>query len=165
MSKDICGSTDTDSGEPCQTPAHLCQWHGPDADGPDNGRDPKLTKERQEQIAADIESGASITAACRMASIDKQTFYNWMDAGEREDEGLYADFFDRIVRARGAGEEHYRRIAFDLAREEGDTATLMAMLKQRYPDAWGDVDRGEQADGLTVSSDVVEITEADLTHE
>jgi len=27
----------------------------------------------------------------------------------------------------------------------------MAMLKQRYPESWGDVDRGQQAGGVTVN--------------
>jgi len=158
---DICGA-ETTKGTPCQNAADACPWHDTD-DAPDTGRDPKLTRERQEQIAADIEQGSSITAACRRAGIHKATFYNWMDSGEDQEEGIYADFFDRITRARGEGEEHYRRMAFEIAAEEGDTATIMAMLKQRYPDEWGDVDRGEQADGkIEVDSEVVTVTADDV---
>lgn len=152
MTDDICGAECVDGTE-CHHPAGSCpvpSHSDPTAENP-HGRDPKLTRERQEQIASDIEQGASITASCRRASIHKQTFYNWMDAGETQEEGIYRDFFDRIVRARGEGEEHYRRVAFDMAREEGDTATIMAMLKQRYPDEWGDVNRGEQSGGVVVN--------------
>jgi hypothetical protein len=36
------------------------------------------------------------------------------------------------------------------------------MLKQRYPDSWGEVDRGEQADGkIEVSSEVVTVEATD----
>ena len=151
---DTCGH-ETGDGTPCELPASRpdgkCHHHT-DTEDTHTGRDPKLTRERQEQIAADIENGASITAACRQAGINRATFYNWMDSGEDQEEGLYADFFDRVVRARGVGEEHYRRIAFDIAREEGDTATLMAMLKQRYPESWGEVDRGEQSGGILIQT-------------
>jgi len=34
---------------------------------------------------------------------------------------------------------------------DGDLATLMSMLKQRYPESWGEVDRGEQAGGVVVN--------------
>lgn len=152
MTDDICGADCVD-GSACQHPAGSCpvpSHSDPDAENP-HGRDPKLTRERQEQLAADIEGGASITASCRRAGISKVTFYNWMEIGEEQEEGIYSDFFNRLVRARGEGEEHYRRVAFDMAREEGDTATVMAMLKQRYPESWGDVDRGEQASGVVVN--------------
>jgi hypothetical protein len=66
------------------------------------------------------------------------------------------------VRARGEGEAKYRTTLMKLAEETGDTATLMAMLKQRYPEAWSEVDRGEQADGqVEVSSEVVTVTTDD----
>jgi len=155
MSDDTCGAPTNDGGEcshPPTEPDGFCWMHTDTTDEKRPGRDPKLTKERQEQIAADIENGSSITAACRKAGISKPTFYNWMDAGEEQAEGIFAEFFDRIVRARGEGEDYYRRVAFDMAREEGDTATLMAMLKQRYPESWGDVNRGEQAGGVTVNA-------------
>jgi hypothetical protein len=81
-----------------------------------------------------------------------------MDYGDEEDAGPFQEFRDRLVRARGEGEAKYRTTLMKLAEETGDTATLMAMLKQRYPDSWGDVDRGEQADGkIEVQSEVVTV--------
>ncbi|QLG62819.1 transposase [Halorarum salinum] len=169
MADDVCGYEDTHSGEPCKRAAGwgrdadtgYCRTHADDddADGPPAHRETKLTKERQEGIAAAIESGKSIASACRMHGIQPATFYNWMDRGEGEDEGPFADFFDRIVRAKGYGEDHYVQPIIEIAKEQGDLATLMSLLKQRYPDSWGDVDRGEQAGGITVTSEVVEISE------
>jgi hypothetical protein len=164
MGDDICGH-ETADGTPCQHPpseGDSC-WipaHGGSAD--DHGRDPKLTKERQEAIAAAIEDGSSIAEAARKNGIHRETFYRWMSNGEDQDEGIYADFYDRLTRARGEGEAKYRNALIDIAVETGDTATLMAMLKQRYPDEWGDVDRGEQADGaVAVESEVVTVTAED----
>jgi transposase-like protein len=151
--KDTCGHPTAD-GSPCQHPAtegDSC-WipsHGGSAD--DHGRDPKLTKERQEAIASAIEQGASITEAARKNGIHRETFGNWMKKGQEQGEGIYADFFDRLTRARGQGEASYRSALMQIAIESDDTATLMAMLKQRYPESWGDVDRGEQQGGVVVN--------------
>lgn len=152
-SEDKCGSTDTTTGEPCQRPAG---WgrdtnRGHCQDHKEPGRDPKLTQARQEKIAGAIEEGKSIASACRMAGIDRTTFYNWMGRGEDEKETVYSEFFNRITRARGHGEDQYFTTIFELAKQEGDLATLMSMLKQRYPESWGDVKRGEQAGGVIVN--------------
>jgi len=151
---DVCGHPTADD-TPCQHPttddgdADRC-WIDAHNDAPtesgDPGRDPKLTRERQERIAQAIESGASIAEASRKNGIHRETFRTWMKRGEEQEEGIYADFFGRLTRARGEGEATYRDALIDIAKETGDTATLMAMLKQRYPDEWAEVDRGEQAD-------------------
>lgn len=157
---ELCGA-DTTKGGTCQNAADSCPWHNVD-EQPDTGRDPKLTKERQENIAAAIENGASISEAARKNGIHRETFHNWMKRGEDQEEGIYAEFFDRLTRARGEGEASYRDALVEIAKETGDTATLMAMLKQRYPESWGDVDRGEQADGqIDVSSEVVTVEATD----
>lgn len=151
---DICGAPTAD-GSPCQLPPSFpddrCHHHTAHEGPEDAGRPTKLTRERQEQIASVIESGGSIREACRRAGINKLTFYNWMDRGEGETEGVFAEFFNRIVRARGEGEAKYRQTLLQLAEASEDTATIMAMLKQRYPESWGDVDRGEQAGGVVVN--------------
>lgn len=151
---DRCGY-EKDDGHPCELPACRADgrcWHHTEAEERTNGgRDPKLTLERQEQICGAIENGKSVKSAARMAGIHPATVYSWLDKGEDQDEGIYADFRDRFVRARGHGEDLYVQSALDLALEEGDIATLMSMLKQRYPDSWGDVDRGEQSGAPGIS--------------
>jgi len=109
------------------------------------------SKEQEENIASVIEGGRSIHEACRRAGVHPSTFYSWMEYGEDEPESAWGDFRERLVRARGEGEGQYRQTLMMLAEETGDTATLMAMLKQRYPESWGDVDRGEQQGGVVVN--------------
>jgi len=166
MSDDICGVTCGD-GTPCQNPAGengFC-WlpsHNPDIDEDDGrGRPEKLTHERQENIASMIEDGHSISAAARSNNITVQTFFNWMERGTNQDEGIYGDFFERITRARGQGEKQYLDAIKDIAEANDDTATLMTLLKSRYPDAWGDAKRGEQTGGVNVFLEAEDTTEID----
>lgn len=148
---DDCGYT-KDDDTACQLPA--CRpdgrcWHHTDTDDEraNGGRPTKLTLERQEGIASMIEDGHSIGAAARTNSITVQSFFNWMSRGEQQEEGIYRDFFDRITRARGHGEATYVDAITAIAKENGDTQTLMSMLKSRYPDAWADVETGRSDQG------------------
>jgi len=151
---ELCGEIKND-GEACEYTAKYADGkcgHHTEVDGPeDAGRPTKLTKERQEKIANIIEQGGSISEACRRAGIHRETFGNWMNRGSDQDEGVFAEFFDRLTRARGEGEGTYRQALMQMAIESDDTATLMAMLKQRYPESWGEVDRGEQQGGVVVN--------------
>lgn len=162
MTDDICGHPTAD-GSPCQndaTEGDHC-WiksHGGHAEP---GRNTKLTKERQEAIANAIEQGASISEAARKNGIHRETFGNWMKRGQEQDEGIFAEFFDRLTRARGQGEASYRSALMQIAIENNDTATLMTMLKQRYPESWGDVDRGDQQGAVVVKTDASETVEID----
>lgn len=155
MSDEFCGYEDTTTGHPCRHQSGSCPFPSHRGEpipngGSSPGRNSKLTLERQEQIATSIESGKSVVSACRMAGIERATFYNWMDRGEGESETIYADFFDRIARARGHGEDYYVGAILNIARENDDVGTLLSMLKQRYPESWGDVKRGEQTGGVVV---------------
>ena len=162
MASDICGA-ETADGSPCQHPPSRaddkCHIHTEVTDPADVGRDPKLTRERQEAIAAMIEDGHSVTAAARANDVTKQTVMNWINRGENEDEGIYAEFFSRYTRARGEGEKQYLELIKELALEDGDHRFLASLMKQRYPDAWADTDTGVDATEITVSSDVVEVNE------
>ena len=149
MTDDICGAECTD-GTPCEHPAGSCPIPSHSDTGvreDPQGRPSKLTEGRQENIAVMIEDGHSIGAAARSNGITVQTFFNWMERGQEADSGPFMEFFDRITRARGVGEKQYVEAIVEIARETEDTATLMSLLKSRYPDAWADVDRGEQTSG------------------
>ncbi len=154
---DTCGHP-TANDTPCQNPAtdgNSC-WldaHGGSAEKSGRKREPP-TREQQEKIASVIESGGSIQEAARRAGVHRERIYTWMKYGEEEEAGPFQEFADRLVRARGEGEAQYREALIAIAKESGDTATLMAMLKQRYPDSWSEVDRGEQAN--TVKLEVTE---------
>jgi len=156
MSEDTCGHpTEGGDGPPCELPASKadgrCHHHTETDEQAREGRPRKRpSKEQEENIASVIEGGGSIREACRRAGVHPSTFYSWMEYGEDEPESAWGDFRERLVRARGEGEGQYRQTLMMLAEETGDTATLMAMLKQRYPESWGDVDRGEQQGGIVV---------------
>lgn len=157
MTEDVCGSTNTTSNNPCQwntAERGPCPFHDDDTPTPDNGRDSKLTKERQSGIANKLANGKSIESAARMHGITPQTVYNWLDRGMDEENTIYADFFEEITRARGQGEEKYFNTIWELAREQGDHRFLASLMKQRYPDSWGDTETGVEAD--TVQLEVSE---------
>lgn len=161
---DNCGYG-KDNGEPCELPA--CRddgrcWHHTETEArADGGRPTKLTYDRQEGIAGMIEDGQSISAAARSNGITVQTFFNWMERGAEQDEGIFADFFERITRARGYGESQYFEAIKDIARENGDVSTLLTLLKSRYPESWNDARRSEQTAGVHVHTEADGTTEID----
>jgi len=119
-------------------------------------RNSKLTKERQEQIAQAIEQGKSLSSAARMAGVTAQTVYNWLNKGEQQEEGIYKEFFDRIAHAKGYGEDFYFNLALQLAKENGDHRFIASLMKQRYPESWGDTETGVDSDTieLNITEDV-----------
>ena len=153
---ELCGH-ETTRGTPCQNPAESCPWHNIESP-PKNGRPSKLTHAKQESIAADIEQGRSMRSAARKQDLTPQTVMNWMQRGEGDLEdgkdNEYTDFFERITRAKGYGEEWYMKTIIDLAKENEDHRFLMSLMKQRYPDSWGDTETGVEAD--TVKLEVSE---------
>jgi len=147
-----CGA-ETTSGEPCQNPADSCPWHNTE-NPPENGRPSKLTHAKQEAIAADIEQGRSMRSAARKQDLTPQTVMNWMQRGESDLEedkaNEYTDFFERITRAKGYGEEWYMQTIIELAQENEDHRFLMSLMKQRYPDSWGDTETGVDANQVEI---------------
>lgn len=146
-----CGEL-KNNGDPCtygaKYPDGRCGHHTEHND--DRGRPSKLSKSRQESIAADLERGKSLNSAARKVGVTPQTVYNWIDRGESEyeegNENEYADFFERITRARGQGEDHYFQTVWEIAKEEGDHRFLASLMKQRYPDSWAEGDDGPGVD-------------------
>jgi hypothetical protein len=123
-------------------------------DPPETGRPSKLSYERQEQIAAELEAGKSLNSAARKAGVTPQTVYNWLDRGEVEkqngNENAHTEFLERITRAKGHGEDFYFNLALELAKENGDHRFIASLMKQRYPDSWGDTETGVEADTLNI---------------
>jgi hypothetical protein len=148
---DECGHIKND-GDPCtftaKYPDGKCGHHT-EADEPiDTGQDgpgrpTKLTKERQERIATAIEEGVPLVAACRLNDITHQTHSNWMERGEDQDEGIYAEYFGRLTRALGHDQSEKTKKLWDAAEKANDTGTMLTILKQRYPETWADTDIGE----------------------
>jgi len=153
MTDDLCGSTNTSSGVPCKwniAKKGECPFHNTD-DPPENGRPTKLSYERQERIATAVEEGVPLVAACRLNNISHETHTNWMEKGQEEDEGPYADYFGRLTRALGTDQEKKTQQLWEAAQETNDTATMLTVLKQRYPETWQDQDIGEAQPGVRQS--------------
>lgn len=159
---DKCGATDTADGEPCENPAcrsdGRCWMHTKADEQADVGRDSKLTRDRQEAIAALIEEGQSIEAAARANNIHPSNVFEWVAKGEEQDEGIYAEFRERFTRAKGIREQNYFELIKELAREQGDHRFLMSMLKRRHPESWGDTETGVESDTieLNITEDVAD---------
>ena len=166
MSDEICGTTKTD-GKPCQfTPKYVdgkCGHHTDtdeeiETEPKKRGRPSKLSYERQEKIATAIEQGKSLTSAARMAGVDRTTVYGWLDRGESDikagEDNEFTEFYNRLTRAKGHGEDFYFGLALELARENGDHRFIASLMKQRYPDSWGDTETG--VDANTVKLEVSE---------
>lgn len=155
MADDICGHEKAD-GEPCtyspSYPDGKCGHHTENEDAGDAGRPTKLSYERQEAIANDIERGRSMRSAARKQDLSPHTVINWMQRGEADleegKENEYTEFFTRITRAKGYGEEWYMKTIIELAKENEDHRFLMSLMKQRYPDSWGETETGVDADTI-----------------
>lgn len=101
MSDDVCGSTDTCSGEPCQfSPGESCPYHDTD-DPPDAGRPSKFTEDRAQDAIEAAREGKSKAGCARAAGIGKATLERWLEAEEYGYDGeLFRNAFAR-ARARG----------------------------------------------------------------
>lgn len=148
--RDICGSADTSSGDPCQRDAG---WgtdvdHGPCKDHRGPGRPSDLTHDRQEAIASEIESGTPVVAACRLNGITHKTHRRWMKRGDQQDHGIYAEYCQRLARALGHDQSTKTEVLWETAEASNDTATMLTVLKQRYPETWEDQNIGEAQGGI-----------------
>lgn len=163
-----CGE-EKNNGQPCtydaKYPDGKCGHHTKHDTGAERreGRPSKLSYERQEKIAADLERGKSMNSAARKVGIDPATVYNWLDRGESEyqdgnTENEYAEFYERITRARGKGEDHYFQTVWEIAKEEGDHRFLASLMKQRYPDSWAEGEDGPGVD--TEAGTVIQIPDS-----
>lgn len=167
--KDICGYEGTTTNRPCHNPAGedgrcwVPSHNGesvPDGGNP-QGRPskPAVDKEVIDAITSRIAEGKSDAEAFRQSNLHPSTKRNWLgkiDDPENVprdpdfDTDPYGYFFRRYTHARGLGEGFYVENIMEMALEHDDVGTLISMLKQRYPESWGDVKRGEQTGGVVV---------------
>ncbi|WP_226040857.1 helix-hairpin-helix domain-containing protein [Natrinema sp. DC36] len=114
------------------------------------GRDPKLTHEVQTSIANMLQQGHSVAAACRCNGIGQSTFYEWLEKADKQGEGIYADFADEVASARGMGEATLVDDLLEMAREKKDTKAILSVLKNRFPESWGEVEEGDEGSTVEV---------------
>lgn len=68
------------------------------------GRPTKLTPETQQTIAQAIRANAYPETAAALAGIDRDSFYEWLKRGVREESGPYREFSDTIKKALAVGQ-------------------------------------------------------------
>ena len=59
----------------------------------------KLTPQVQALFIQALEMSMTIDLASKYAGITNSTFYNWMDRGKREGEGIYFEFLETVNKA------------------------------------------------------------------
>jgi len=140
---DICGSTDTSSGDPCKfTPGESCPWHDEESD-PNTRQtaleqDPSITDKVADRLAAKD----TVAEACaEIPEISEDQYYEWRRRAD-DDGGVFAEFRKETTRARkGAGRQDRAELKEKL-REENDTRTWYKLHMKQYGDQYG----GEEMD-------------------
>lgn len=92
------------------------------------------SREQETRLIAALRDGASRTAACKEAIVERRTFKRWMELGRLGKSGL-SEFYHRVREAeadaltmsRVVGAEHIK----------ADPATWRWFMARRYPDQWG----------------------------
>lgn len=146
---EICGSTDTKSGEPCGTPARLCQWHD-SGTPPDNGR-PSILDDHWEDILHAARQGMTLEGCARLAGVDESTLHRWINK--------HSDFRKSIKRARAEGElQHLQRVndkgsRFILERSFGYVKTEKREIDAEHEHTVASIPSDDQLDDLLVDLD------------
>jgi len=162
MSEDICGSTNTTSGEPCNfTPGDSCPWH--DSENPAEGRKTRLEEnpELKDLIVGELQAGATVPEACAEAGLSStQTYYNWRDRGREENpEDVFLEFLEETTHARRIASKNDRRELKSECKERGDTRTWYKLHHDQYGDTYGKEeaeDRPTGSEGFGIPDELIE---------
>jgi hypothetical protein len=97
-------------------------------------RPTKLDPERQERILDAIRAGSYAEPACRAAGIAESTYYRWLQRGEAEDRGIYADFVQAVRCAEAEAE--VKAVEVVQLKMLEDWRAAIAFLERRHPSRW-----------------------------
>ena len=140
MSDDVCGSTETTTGKPCQfSPGESCPWHNTD-DPPKNGAKGLLDEAMLNLICGCLQNGHTISEACAEAGIGETTYYEWASRGRDENDTIYTDFAEETARARKVAARNDREELKKACRSEKDLRTWYKLHMNQYGDGYGDED-------------------------
>lgn len=99
-------------------------------------RTSKLTPARHAAIVQMLRDGNYVETACRYVSISKQTFYTWLDRGEKATRGRYRDFYVDVEQARAEAEARNVQVV-QKAAHDGTWQAAAWWLERRDPARWG----------------------------
>ena len=123
-------------------------------------RNTKLTPEVQDLIIGILRAGHYQETAANFAGITATTFYNWLQRGREEGEGIYFEFLEAVEKAKAIGEVADLKVINDAARD-GSWQAAAWKLERKFPTKWGRVVRTEitGAEGAPVKVEVDAKTE------
>src|SRR5262249_41004748 len=78
----------------------------------------------------------TVRSACESCSVSETAFYGWVRRGEEKGERLYAQFVQRLMRAKGQGKTKILRSIWD----SDDVRVKLEALARIYPAEFGRVD-------------------------
>ena len=108
------------------------------------GRPSKLTPERKANLIGAIRKGSYLKAACRLAGITEQTFYNWMERGEKAKKGEYFEFFEAARDAEAQAE--IRAVTQWQSFMDKDWRAARDFLRYRFGrNGWSDISKIEHS--------------------
>lgn len=140
MSDNICGSTNTTSGEPCQfSPGESCPWHN--TDDPSEMRKTLLEEEPQlvDLVAGELANEKTVPEACAEANISIDQYKKWYARGDNDDaKEIFCTFRTECRRARMIAAGSDRNSVKQEAKENGDTRTLWKAHMQQYGDIYAE---------------------------
>jgi len=130
-STDICGSTETTSGEPCQNKAGSCPWHEGD-EKPDTGRPTLFNDERAQKAIKAAQNGQSKAGCERACGVGNGTINTWLDKNPTftDKDGEEQNFFQAFRRARNEGEN--KLIKNGLYDPETDSSMAKFLLSSSF---------------------------------
>jgi hypothetical protein len=104
------------------------------------GRKTKLNAELQARLVEVLAAGNYIEAACAYVGIHRDTFFEWLKRGERDNvadrEGGYSDFSDAVKKAQAQAEiDSVARVR--KAGQDGNWQADAWYLERSHPDRWG----------------------------
>jgi hypothetical protein len=145
--KNICGSTNTHDGKPCQRAAG---W-GRDADGgccvdhtdTEDGTGRRCLLKRNESIvelvAGELQTGATVPEACAEAGISTSAYHEWRRKGEAKDaDDVFVEFLEQTARARSIDAKEKRRELWQEAMDNGDYRTAYKLYHDQHGDTFGE---------------------------
>jgi len=104
----------------------------------------KLNNDLINEICKLIEAGNYARHAALSVGITEQTFYNWINRGERSKSGIYFEFFESIKKSRAKA--IVRNVAIvNKAAQDGDWKAAMTWLERTEPDLYGRKERIEHS--------------------
>jgi hypothetical protein len=96
----------------------------------------KLTPQVQALFIQALEMSMTIDLASKYAGITNSTFYNWMDRGKREGEGIYFEFLETVNKAI-ARSALINMAVIQKAAKNGTWQASAWILERRHPEEYG----------------------------